>query len=204
LRVEFELTAVDTVRPISQSTVGVVRVRGGTVLDRVVRVLLKLLSPIGWLLRLIGCWIENLGRWILGLPRRPCDEKPPGGPQFAPEIYEAGPSTLVEVAGVRLPPHGFCAARLRVRNAGTLEAGSEHAFEVQQRVDGRVVGGSTYIVRIDGIKQRPPEVQVPSMRTDLSLEELQRIEREAEPFKYIPPVAKDIVEQREEDEGRKM
>jgi hypothetical protein len=204
LRVELALTALDTVRPIAQSISGVARVRGHTGLHRIARNLLKLLLPIGRLLRLIGCWIENLGRRILGLPWRPCDDGPPQGPRFEPEIYEAEPSALVEVGGVRLPAHGFCAARVHVRNAGTLDEGGEYAFEVRQRVDERVVGGSTYLVRIAGIKRRSPQVEVPSMRTELSVAELQRIEREAEPFKYVPPVAKDIIEQREEDEGRKM
>ena len=75
--------------------------------------------------------------------------------RFAPPIYRAKPASLVAVKGVRLPEQGAAAALMAIANRGELPPGSEYRFQVQQVVDGRVVGGSTYVIRIGG--EREPE-----------------------------------------------
>jgi hypothetical protein len=49
-----------------------------------------------------------------------------------------------------LAPHGAAAALMAIENHGELSQGSEYRFQVQQFVGGRLVGGSTYVIRIAG------------------------------------------------------
>ena len=158
---------------------------------------------IGQLIELLGCLIENIGRWLTGRPLKSCLGKPHiKFPKFAPTVYEALASSVVEVRDVRIPPFGFSAALLTIRNRGTLEEGSEYQFQVQQQILGQVVGGSIYIVRIAGLRKLPPPLSLPSMRIELNEEEAQRIERESERFQYVPPWAQDIVEAVKKQQGK--
>jgi hypothetical protein len=169
LHTSFKLTPLDTVNPLPNSVVGVKPPHEPGVIEKVVEFVGLL---IGWLIlagqfiQLLGCVIENIGRWIVGLPFKSCKGKPHLKlPTFEPTIYEALPSALVEVKGVRIPAFGLSAALLSIRNRGTLEDGSEYQFQVQQIVHAQVVGGSTYVVRIAGEKKVPPVVplQLPPM-----------------------------------------
>jgi hypothetical protein len=56
---------------------------------------------------------------------------------------------------VRLPGHGAGVALMLIENHGELPKGSEYRFQIQQVVGGRMVGGSTYVIRIAG--HREPE-----------------------------------------------
>lgn len=80
--------------------------------------------------------------------RRGRSRRQEGRSPFERNTYEALPSALVRIDGIHLGPFEFGAVRLFIRSEGTLEVGTEHSFEVQQLVDGRVIGGSTYILRI--------------------------------------------------------
>jgi hypothetical protein len=204
IALSFRLTKVATAAPLGTSLSGVASVRPLSLRDRLMNAFGHVFRCLGRFLAWLGCWVENFGRWLLNVPLRPCRRPPEIAlPKFAPEIYEASPSSLVEVRGVKLPAFGSCAALLAIRNTGTLESGSEYTFQVQQRVNDQLVGGSTYVVRIAGEKRVKPRVTVDAHRTDLDLAKLQRIEREAEPLKYVPPWAKKIVEKRETEQGRK-
>jgi hypothetical protein len=76
--------------------------------------------------------------------------KPHKGLRFTAPIYRAKTASLVAVRGVELPPHGAAAALMTIENHGELPKGSEYRFQVQQVLGGRVVGGSTYVIRIAG------------------------------------------------------
>ncbi|MBI1744423.1 hypothetical protein HYR54_15340 [Candidatus Acetothermia bacterium] len=205
LAVSFKLTRLNTVNPLHSSVSGVAKIRQPGIIEQISAWLGFMLRWLGWLIQWLGCWIENLGRRILGLPLKSCRFEPDVKlPDFESTIYEAEPSALVEIKGVRLPAFGFVAALLSIRNTGTLEEGSENRFEAQQLVKGEVVGGSTYVVRIAGARKFPPIIVADSQRTDLDLRTLERIEREAEEIRYVPPWAKDIVETREKEQGKKI
>jgi hypothetical protein len=85
-----------------------------------------------------------------------------------------------------------------------LEEGSEYRFEVQQTVNKQVVGGSTYVVQIAGVRKAQPPHIPESLRLDLDVKEINRIEKEAEPYKYLPPWAEDIVDARETEPGKQV
>jgi hypothetical protein len=68
--------------------------------------------------------------------------------RLAPAIHRAKPSSVVSVRGVRLAAHGAGAALMVIESTGRLPPGSEYRFQVQQVVGGRVVGGSTYVIRV--------------------------------------------------------
>lgn len=79
--------------------------------------------------------------------------KPHQGVRFTQHIYRAKPGSLVAVRDVELSPHGAAAALIVIENHGELPRGSEYRFQVQQVIGGRVVGGSTYVIRIAGHKK---------------------------------------------------
>lgn len=56
---------------------------------------------------------------------------------------------------VIIPAFGHYAALLSIRNNGRLKKGSEYRFNIQQLVEQKVVGGSTFVVRIAGEKELP-------------------------------------------------
>jgi hypothetical protein len=147
IEVTFRLTRVTTVRPLAQSLSGVASTRRPGLRARSG-------SWIGRCLVRLGCWIENLGRKCLHLRPRLCTDDLARG--FEPTVHDAQRSTRVEVQGVELPPFGSCAALLSIRTTGRLEAGRRYRFEVQQEVNGRVVGGSTFVLPVAGEKTQPP------------------------------------------------
>lgn len=179
LTTTFRLTRLTTAAPLGQSLAGVARVRRpgigariGAALRGVFGWLIALVRFLVRLLLLLGCWLANTVRWVLRRPRVSCHTGPARRlPDFAPEVYEAAPAALVEVRGVRIPPFGFVAARLSIRATGALEPGGEYTFSLRQETTSqeaerekaarRVLGGSTYIVRIAGKKQHPPRLVTP-------------------------------------------
>jgi len=208
LETTFMFTPLDTVNPLPVSLVGVTPPHKPGLIGKILNFLgwlFRLFILLGQFLQFLGCVIENIGQSLFGLPLKSCKGKPHIKlPPFDPTVYKALPSTLVEVQGVRIPPFGFSAALLSIRNRGTLEEGSEYQFQVQQQVQSQVVGGSTYVVRIAGLKKFPPAPIFPSQRTDLDLEELERIERQSEALQYVPPWAANIIDARKKQLGKKF
>jgi hypothetical protein len=202
LGMSFRLSKLDTVDPLPASVTGVTRIRRPGLVRRVLGRAVSLLRWLVWLLRWLRCLLVNLWRWLTRRPRRACGPLPRLAPELVPTIYEAAPSELVEVRGVRLAPFGSCAARLSISRTGSLPAGGDYRFEVQQRVGGTVVGGSTYVVRIAGIPERPtPEVPV-THRSDTSKEDVERLQREARQSEYTPPWTQELRETREKELGQ--
>ena len=76
--------------------------------------------------------------------------------RLTPPIYCAKPASLVSIKGVQLPARGAGAALMVIENDCELPKGSEYRFQVQQVVRGRVIGGSTYVIRIAGHKEPEP------------------------------------------------
>jgi len=122
--------------------------------------------------------------------------KRPAPIPLTPTVYRAKPGTLVTVRGVRLPAYGRAAALLAIDNAGGLPAGAEYRFQVQQVVRGRVLGGSTYVVRIAGQRAYPPAIVAPSHVVDPKTGRVPG--RNHHHIQYVPPWLRDIVEEREE------
>jgi hypothetical protein len=112
-------------------------------------------------------------------------------------VYEAKPASAVRISGVQLPPFGSGSLVLRMHNAGNLPAGGEHVFHVQQLVDGKVLGGSQYAVRIAG-ERKQPEAPEGEDLTELTPHELKgRLDRE----RHLPGWIKENVELREKEQG---
>ncbi|HEV7243105.1 MAG TPA: hypothetical protein VGQ36_28010 [Thermoanaerobaculia bacterium] len=134
----FVLTPLDTTASLPRSISGVARMWRP--------------SPILELLR----WLAHLLRNVFRRSHRQRRFRRPG---FGSTVYEAAPSSLVRIQGVRLPPRGMCAAVLTLDVPDDLPPGMEYPFEVRQVIDENVVGGITYVLRIPGARRsfRPVE-----------------------------------------------
>jgi len=80
----------------------------------------------------------------------------PGVQQTVPldkTVFDAQPAALVRISGIRLPSFGTGAAEISVRYGGSLPAGRQYFYQVQQWVRNRLVGGSVYQVTIAGTKK---------------------------------------------------
>jgi len=79
---------------------------------------------------------------------------------------------------------------------------SDLSFQVQQIVDRRVVGGSTYVVRVAGERKHPAYVVADSHRADLDAEAQDLIEQQAETQRFLAPWMRDRVEEAEARMGK--
>lgn len=68
-------------------------------------------------------------------------------PRFAPRIYEVYPANAFEVREVEQGPFETAAALFVITTTERSALWKEFRFRVLQRVRGRVVGGSTYVIR---------------------------------------------------------
>ena len=108
----------------------------------------------------------------------------------------ARPASLVSVRGVRLARHGAAAALMVIENGGRLAPGTEHRFQVQQVAGERVLGGSTYVIRIAGQPRLPPPVVRPSHVIDPKTG--RPPDKPPRKLRYVPPWMTGVVEEREE------
>ncbi len=209
LAVSLQLTPLTTTQPLEDSLDGVAASNpsspGGDLLApaKPQGLLQRLLA----LVRLLLCWIFNLARTLLGRPRKPCRPRVVRLPTFAPTVYEAERSQRVTVRGVRIEPFGWVAAAVAVENTGSLEPESEHSFEIQQWVPdveiATMVGGGRYVVVTGGeSKKKRNPVVAPTHDPDTSREEIEALEKDAERYRYVPPFARRIVEEREREQRK--
>ncbi|HEX6702773.1 MAG TPA: hypothetical protein VF101_18750 [Gaiellaceae bacterium] len=156
LQVWLRLSELKTEAPLEESLTGIETTHRPALADRVKAALLAGVEEGQEILDWLERWLDRFERELGGTDDddRPC-HKPHPGLRFTPPIYRAKPASLVSVKGVQLPPHGASAALLVMENHGELPEGSEYTFQVQQVVRERVVGGSTYVIRIAG--PREPE-----------------------------------------------
>jgi hypothetical protein len=68
-------------------------------------------------------------------------------PRLAPRIYAVYPSRAFEVIAVQLGPYETAAALFAITTTERSALSRDFRFRVLQRVEGRVVGGSTYLIR---------------------------------------------------------
>jgi hypothetical protein len=68
-------------------------------------------------------------------------------PRLAPRIYAVHPSSAFEVNEVQLGPFETAAALFSITTSERSALARDFRLRVLQRVDGRVVGGSTYVIR---------------------------------------------------------
>jgi hypothetical protein len=207
LGVSFQLTPLTTARPLEQSLEGVASVRQigprESVFPPTRRGLIARL--LAWL-RLLVCRLLNILRRLTGRPPRPCGRPRVRLPDFERRLLVAVPSARVAVRDVLLPAFGEAAVAIAVELGGTLTAGARYGFDVQQLAGGQVIGGGRYIVVMQGDppdgdeleKLRPPTHDPTTPR-----EEAERLEREAERLRFVPPFARRIVEDREREQGKR-
>jgi hypothetical protein len=192
LSAAFQLSHVETAQPLPHSVTGVARTRK--------------VDPEDFIKDAedgkdeCRCW-ENLERLLAGLKRIFCkSDEHDGLPQLDPVVYEPEPSARVEIRGVRIPAHGSATAAIQIRNTGELKPGSQFRFQVQQVVDGVVVGGSVYVVRIAGTAELNPSAFADSV--DIRGEIKPEQETGGGRLKYVPPFARQNVQDREKLLGK--
>jgi hypothetical protein len=180
-----------------------------------------LISRIVAFLLAIWCWLLGLVRQLLGLKPQPCGLKA-DEPVFGTKVFDMHVPGQLEISGVTLPPFGKAALLIDVQTAAEMDPGAEYRFEVQQwgptadgyreggLVAGRgeergavMLGGGTHVIRVAGEPKRNEEVVAPSHRQDIDPKVRERIEREAEHQRVLPPWAKEHVEKREKEQGRR-
>jgi hypothetical protein len=159
LRMWLRFTKLDTVAPLEQSLTGIEAVHRPGLIDESRKALLEGVELGEAVLHWLDRWLDRVEAKLGGeAEEKSCPPKPMPWPRFTPPVYRPKPSALVEVKGVRLGAFGFGAALMVIENRGELPEGSEFRFQVQQRIEGRVVGGSVYIVRIAGQAKLPPPI----------------------------------------------
>jgi hypothetical protein len=222
IRVRMRPSRVTTTLPLPQAGAGMERTFESPVPRR-------WLAPeqrglVWWLVALLSrlwCRIVNFVRGLLGMPKQPCKVQWTV-PALSNTVFEAMSPGIAEIRGIALPPGGMGALLIAVEPLVPLQPGAEYRFEVQQwarPADGQevpdypgrgpetggmaMVGGGTHVIHIAGEGKRHENVVAPSHRQDIDPEERERIEREAEREKVVPPWAKEHVEQREHEQGRR-
>jgi hypothetical protein len=210
LRLSLQLTPLRTEAPLAEAITGVasaspISERGAIFPPKRRSWLEQLIEWLG----LVLCWLLNVLRLLLGRPRRPCRKLHLELPAFEPTLYETAPGEPVLVRGVQLGAHERVAAAFAVTPIDTLEPGSRFEFDVQQVLtEGEfteVFGGGRYVVVVDGEpkrKRKPAVATSHDQETELTAEELSRLEREAERSRYVPPHAREFVDQREQEQGK--
>jgi hypothetical protein len=159
LRLFLRLSELKTDRPLEESLTGVETIHHPGTADEIKSALLAGIELGEEVLELLERGLDRFERELGGSDRDDRDDRPSHKPHpglaLTPPIYQAKPASLVSVKGVHLPAHGAGAALIVIENHGELADGSEYRFQIQQVVGERVIGGSTYVIRIPG--QRQPE-----------------------------------------------
>ena len=150
LHMWLRLSELETEAPLEKSMTGIAAIHDPGLADEAKALLLASIERGEEILEWLERWPDRVEDKLKGEEeddRRPRHKRHPEL-RFARPIYRAKPASLVSVRGVRLPAHGVGAALTVMENGGELPPGSEYRFQVQQVVQGRVVGGSTYVIRI--------------------------------------------------------
>lgn len=109
--------------------------------------------------------VEHLREWSERFHASPRAEHP-RIPPFAPRIYAVHRSSAFEVRGVREPAHGVSRALFALTTTDHGLLSQTFRFRVLRRVHGRIVGGSTWIVRpslpVKGRRHGPPPFVEPA------------------------------------------
>jgi hypothetical protein len=207
LGVSLQLTPLQTEGPLESSLVGVSKTRPTEAGDRLPAAKgIPILSWLWALILAILCWLVNLVRQLLGRPTKPCGHPKVQLPQFEPVVHEAESGTRVAVKGVKLGPFGSAAALIAFEPVAPLPPGERFTVDVQQWENGAILaGGSLYVVNTEGEK-KPPKGEIPpppTMDHRSDREEVERLEREGEELRYVPPFIKKLVEERESEQEKR-
>lgn len=155
----LRLSDLKTEAPLENSLTGIEAIHHPGLADHLKAALLHGVENGEELLEWLERGLHHLEEKLGGNTFRPC-HKPHPGLRFTPPVYRAKPASLVAVKDVHFDAHGAAAALVVIENHGELEPGSEHYFQVQQVVKGRVIGGSTYVIRVPGNPRRIPDDQL--------------------------------------------
>jgi hypothetical protein len=193
VRVLFRTSKLDTVRPLQDSLVGVATVHHPDRDDSDENVILEGVEEATELLGGLRRWLDRVEDQIEGEDDdgegTKSARKPPPA-RMEPPVYRAQPSSLVGVKDVRLPVHGMAAALLSIEVGRDLPKGAEYSFDILQLVEGRPVGGSTFVIRVGGTRRFPPPPAPPLPPPG-----------DDGPPRHVgdvPPWMRDLVEEREE------
>jgi hypothetical protein len=204
LRTSFVLTDLDTLNPLPGGVTGVTgsgtpqshgHSVSGLLLEWFDKIEDELEHTAGALRHWLGCWVENLGRRLEDEPLKACRWRGRHLPLFVEPIYTVLPSARAEVPGIKLAAGGSAAALISVENRGHLPPGSQYKFHVQQWVGSRLVGGSAYVVRIEGKLARV--VAPPQSRLEGEVEEEGNFDG-----RFLPPWMKDPSEKANDRLGK--
>lgn len=210
LSVGVRLTPLRTERPLAESLEGVRLSRPAVPADAgPARPRKAQARGLLALLRSLWCLLLNLLRRLVGRPPKPCGRPTVAIPRLEPVVHEAAPGERVVVHGVRLAPFERVAALVSLHVAEPLPPGETWTFDVQHWVDGEVLaGGGRYVVTTEGEGRRlqkddGDDLTPPTHDINSDRETVERIERESEALRYVPPFAREIVEEREREQGKR-
>jgi hypothetical protein len=160
LHMWFRLSELKTESPLEKSFTGIAAIHHPGLGDEMKALLLAGVEGGAEILEWLERWLERVEDKLEGEKDDQRRRRHKRHPElsFAPTIYRAKPAELVSLHGVRLPAHGVGAALMVIANTGELPPGSEYRFQVQQVVGRRVIGGSTYVIRIAGRSEPRPQV----------------------------------------------
>lgn len=150
LQMWLRLSELETEAPLDKSITGIAAIHHPGLAQEAKALLLAGVERGEEILEWLERWLDRVEDRLEGEEDDDRRARPRRHPElsFAPAIYRARPAALVAVRGVRLPVHGVGAALMVIDNTGELPPGSDYRFQVQQVIRGRVIGGSTYVVRI--------------------------------------------------------
>lgn len=203
LHMWLRLSELQTEAPLEKSMTGIAAIHRPGLADDAKAVLLAGIERGEEILEWLERWLDRAEDKLEGNDdgddRRPRHKRHPEL-RFTRPIYRAKPASLVSIRGVRLPAHGVGAALMVIENGGQLPPGSEYRFQVQQVVQRRVVGGSTYVVAIAGLPKLPPPLVAPSHRIDPKTGKPPIMP--PTPLRDVPAWMTEIVEERAEVLGK--
>ena len=204
LDITLQFTPMNTETHIADSLSGIRLARPASEDEKIKNIepsfLIKLLC---WIINFF-CGVANYMFSILGLPALKCYCRSKRRlPVFIDTVYEVEIGNNVQLSNIRTQGNKFDATYIRIKNKGILPPGSRYSFDVLQLKDGKVVGGSEYIVRIAGNLKPFVFDQLPDVKEkNYPMHELHRLKREALSQRYLAPWIEHEKAKREEEMGK--
>lgn len=204
LSVSLQFTRLKTQQPLSGSITNIKTTRKAKANEEIRPAERSFLERFFCWFRNLFCAILNFIIRIFGGRKIDCYCKPVSNvPEFENIIYEVEPGKEVRLKDVITEGHKFNAAYIRIRNTGSLPPGSRYHFDVQQIRNGKVVGGSEYVVCISG----DAVIHVPELLPDIKAQnfpmaEYHRRKQIAAKQRYLAPWIQDQKEQRDKEMGK--
>jgi len=204
LDITLQFTPMNTELPIDGSLSGIRRIRPARADEEIKNTEPSFLAGLlCWIWNFL-CRVVNFIVGILGLPALGCHcRRRRRLPAFTDAVYEVENGKDVQLDNLQTPAHAFDAAYMRVRNKGILPPGSRYNFDVLQLKNGKVVGGSEYVVRIAGNLEPFVFSDLPDVNEkNYPMDKMHRLKREAQSQRYLAPWIEEEKAKREEEMGK--